>query len=101
MFSVRVFKVRHDFYICDVKSNLIYDNCVFLFIKLLNRNLILNYFLKIFETYLGSLTLMQNKIDSLMNFYIRISEFCLNDSELDIKICVCYYKKKKMFCFVV
>lgn len=37
-----------------------------------------------------------------MNFYmyIRLSEFCLNDSELDIKICVCYYKKK-MFCFVV
>lgn len=45
--------------------------------------------------FLGSLTLMQNKIDSLMNFYIRISEFCLNDSELDIKICVCYYKKKR------
>lgn len=42
---------------------------------------------------------MQNKIDSLMNFYIRISEFCLNDSELDIKICVCYYKKKNvLFC---
>lgn len=58
MFSVRVFKVRYDFYICDVKFNLIYDNCVFLFIKLFNRNFILNYFLKIFEIYLGSLILM-------------------------------------------
>lgn len=34
-----------------------------------------------------------------MNFYIRIFEFCLNDFELDIKICVCYYKKKDvLFC---
>lgn len=41
---------------------------------------------------------MKNKIDSLMNFYIRIFEFCLNDFELDIKICVCYYKKR---CFVL
>lgn len=29
------------FYICDVKSNLIHDNCILLFIKLLNRNLML------------------------------------------------------------
>lgn len=41
MFSVRVFKVRYDFDIYDVKFNLVYDDCVLLFIKLFNRNFML------------------------------------------------------------
>lgn len=102
MFSVRVFKVRHDFYIYDVISNSIYDNCVLTFIQFFNRNLMLILFLKKYQKiFSGSLTLIkksQGFKSPQVSTEDSLLKFCLNDSELEIKKLCLILKKNVLFC---